>query len=275
MLFHGSRRVVPFQAPAACLPLYRVIFRQDGRGRYASPAGLAAAFSIAPGTPVILSGTATDPPLERWWSLSIRRREAIRTLRGLGIALVTTPNYSLFTDQPRWDDLYSMKRIALVHEEFLSEGLPAALHVNARTERDWNRWTAYIAGREEVMHIAFEFATGAGRAGRDVWYADQLVRLATAVGHPLHLVVRGGIKVLPALVAAFAGITVLDTSTFMKSMKRQRASLTPTGSVTWWPSPTATDAPLDRLLADNWSAVAASFVPILGQPVPAPISAAG
>lgn len=53
--------------------------------------------------------------------------------------MVTTPNYSLSIDQPRWDDLHSLKRIAIVHEEFLNEGLPAALHVNARTDKDWER----------------------------------------------------------------------------------------------------------------------------------------
>ncbi|MGH7268007.1 MAG: hypothetical protein ACREMB_24585 [Candidatus Rokuibacteriota bacterium] len=88
------------------------------------------------------------------------------------MALVTTPNFSLFADQPCWDDLHSIKRIALVHEEFLSEGLPAALHINARTDQDWERWRAYVAVRPEVTHIAFEFATGAGRAERIKWYAD-------------------------------------------------------------------------------------------------------
>lgn len=267
MLFHGSRRSIPFGAPAACLPLYSVIPRQDGNGRYQSTAALEVAFGIMPGTPLILSGTATDPPLERWWSLGSRRREAIRALCALDIALVTTPNYSLFTDQPRWDDLHSMKRIALVHEEFLEEGLPAALHVNARTEGDWSRWTSYVAAREEVTHIAFEFATGAGWVGREAWHADQLVRLAAAVGRPLHLVVRGGTKVLPSLVGAFAGITVLETSTFMKSMKRQCASLSAPGTVTWRPAPTEIGAPVDQLLADNWSVVAESFASILGQPI--------
>jgi hypothetical protein len=35
------------------------------------------------------------------------------------------------------DDLHSIKRIALVHSEFLDEGLPAALHVNGRSEADF------------------------------------------------------------------------------------------------------------------------------------------
>lgn len=260
ILFHGNKRRVSFQAAAAvCFPLYKVIHRQNGEARYTSPVDLAEGFRILPDMPVILTGTETDPPLERWWSLGARRREVIRALLELGIALVTTPNYSLFIDQPRWDDLHSMKRIALVHEEFLSEGLPAALHVNARTDRDWSRWRDYIGVRPEVTHVAFEFATGAGCAERMKWHANELVRLATIAERPLHLVVRGGAKVLPALVRAFSRVTVLETSAFIKTMHRQRATLTAKGILTWNPTATQVSEMLDTLLAENWQVVAASY----------------
>jgi hypothetical protein len=268
ILFHACKRVAPFQAASVvCLPLYRVLRRQDGNTRYGNPLDLAEGFGISRGMSVILTGTATDPPLERWWSLGPLRRDAIRALRGLNIALVTTPNYSLFIDQPRWDDLHSMKRIALVHEEFLSEGLPAALHVNARTERDWSRWRDYIVARAEVTHIAFEFATGAGCAGRIEWHADELVRLAADVGRPLHLVVRGGGKVLPALMTAFSDITVLETSAFIKTMHRQRAALTSTGMVNWRQSATKPTETLDALLTENWHVVAASYAGLFDRSV--------
>jgi hypothetical protein len=174
LLYHKSGRSVPFRAKAVCLPLYSVIRRQNGEPRYTSAAELANGFGIAPQVPVILTGTAKDRPLERWWSLGEQRREVIRALRSLEIALVTTPNFSLFIDQPRWDDLHSQKRILIVHEEFLREGLPTALHVNARTDRDWERWRDYIAARPEVTHIAFEFATGAGWASRTAWHSEHL-----------------------------------------------------------------------------------------------------
>ena len=40
------------------------------------------------------------------------------TLRDLGIALVSVPNFSLFLNVPRPDNLHSMKRIALGWAEF-------------------------------------------------------------------------------------------------------------------------------------------------------------
>ena len=181
----------------------------------------------------------------------------------LGVELVTTPNYSLFTDQPRWDDMYSMKRIAITHEEFLREGMPAALHVNARTERDWERWTKYILLRSEVRHVAFEFKTGAGLAGRIDWQAAQLANLAQGVGRPLHLVVRAaGGDILAKLVSSFAETTVLDTTSFIKAVHRQRAVETDTDRIEWETSPTAPNAPVDDLLTHNWSVVSRSFDPV-------------
>jgi hypothetical protein len=275
IMFHGDKRHGTFRiSSTACLPLYQVICRQDGRARYENAKVLAEGFGIARDVAVVLTGTAVDPPLERWWSLGTARRDAIRRLVDLKVAMVTTPNFSLFTDQPRWDDMHSMKRIAIVHQEFLGEGLPAALHLNARTERDWERWTEYVAGRPEVTHVSFEFATGAGWGERMDWHAFQLAQLADAVGRPLYLILRGGTKVLGPLAAAFSGVSVLETSTFVKTMKRQRAQLNAKGIIEWTPCPTESAEMLDRLLAQNWRTVSASYAALTGQFTP-PLEAVG
>jgi hypothetical protein len=210
------------------------------------------AFGLSGSSQVILSGTDKDPPIEGWWRLGRQRRDVIRRLRDIGITLVTTPNYSLFTDQPRWDDLHAMKRIALVHEEFLSEGLPAALHVNARTDTDMQRWTDYIAGRSEITHVAYEFATGPGRSSRQEAHVAWLAGMARSVGRPLHLVVRGGLDALPTLVNAFTRVSVIETSIFIRTIKRRRAVLSAGGTLTWETALTPVGMPLDDLLAYNY-----------------------
>lgn len=263
VIFHGNKRTPAFAGEGAvCLPLYKIIEARTGISRYTSARALTDRFGLTPGTKVMLTGTSTDPFLERWWSLGSRRLEVIRSLRALDIILITTPNYSLFTDQPRWDDLHSMKRIALVHQEFLSEGMPAALHVNARTERDWERWRDFITGRPEITHIAFEFATGAGWAGRLEWHAAQLVQLAESVRRPLHLVVRGGTPILLRLVRMFSTVTCLETSTFLKTMRRKAAVTAANGAVRWRHAPTEKTELLDKLLADNWPVVAGYYAQI-------------
>lgn len=256
VLYHdGKRRDRSIAPSAVALSLYQMFNRRDGSPRFTSREVLCAAYGIAYDTRIILTGTDKDPPLERWWGLGASRRGIIRTLREIGVMLTTTPNYSLFIDVPRWDDLHSMKRIALVHYEFLDEGMPAALHVNARTETDFRRWTEYVAARSEVSHLAYEFTTGTGWAGRRKQHAAWLSELAAAVGRPLNLIVRGGVNILPVLTEAFASVSVLDTSVFMKTMMRQRAVHDGNACISWRQARTAIGAPLDALFRENLETV--------------------
>lgn len=264
VIYHRTARNAPPVSETVALPLYSLFDRRSGLPRYASHDALCEAFGIRPGCTIVLTGTDRDPPLERWWELGEeRRRTIIRAMKTVGIGLVTTPNYSLFIDRPRWDDLHAMKRIAIIHEEFLREGLPAALHVNGRSESDFWRWATYLRARPEITHVAYEFTTGTGWAGRQEQHAQWLTELAATVGYPLHLVVRGGLDALPILVRAFAGMTVLDTSIFMKTMKRQRAYAKTNAALGWMNSPTERGAPIDELFADNCQFVEAWIGDIL------------
>lgn len=252
VIYHRTSRSQPPTSETVALPLYSLFDRRSGLPRHASHEVLCEAFGIAPGSTILLTGTDRDPPLERWWEFGEnKRRTIIRTMKEAGVGLVTTPNYSLFIDRPRWDDLHAMKRIAIIHEEFLHEGMPAALHVNGRTESDFRRWAAHIGGRTEITHLAYEFTTGTGWAGRQEQHALWLTELAAAAGRPLHLVVRGGLEVLPVLAQTFAGITVLDTSIFMKTMMRQRAYPKSNVALGWAGAPTKRGVPVDGLFADN------------------------
>ena len=253
ILYHKSGRSMPPVSGTAALSLYEMFSRRTGMPRFSSSETLCEAFRIRPGATTILTGTARDAPLERWWELGEERRtEIIRAMRRAGIALVTTPNYSLFIDRPRLDDLHAVKRIATVHEEFLREGLPAALHVNGRTDRDFERWAEFIAARPEITHIAYEFTTGAGWANRRQQHAAWLAALAAEVGRPLHLIVRGGVDLLRDLAPNFSGLTVLDSSIFLKTMKRRRAYVRDDGRLGWTEAPTKQGEPLDELFSDNY-----------------------
>ena len=100
VVYHGDRPERPFDPPAICLPLYAVVRRSSSRERFANADAIAGRFKFKAGTPLVLTGTDNDRPLERWWSLGGHdRKQAIRTLQGLGVQLVTTPNFSMFTDR--------------------------------------------------------------------------------------------------------------------------------------------------------------------------------
>ena len=73
---------------------------------------------------------------------------------------------------------------------------------------------------------------------------------------------------MPILAKAFARVTFLDTSLFMKTKSRQRAVLQTPGMVSWQPSPTEVAETVDKLLAENWRTLAAAYegVVSLAQP---------
>ncbi len=255
LFYHGGCRSEPIGPYPIALPLYKMFKRRSGELRFDTHEALCAEFGLLPGTPIVLTGTDQDPPLERWWGYQSRRREIIRGLRTIGILLSTTPNFSLFVDVPRHVDLHSIKRIGLVHWEFIDEGLPCALHINGRSETDFRRWASYIRARPEVTSIAYEFTTGTARAQRREFHLNWLMNIAEAADRPLDLIVRGGIQYLPRLRSVFSRVSVFETLSFMKTINRQRAVRYSNGDIHWRRSPSVYGAPLDKLFALNQAEV--------------------
>jgi hypothetical protein len=159
-IYHGNRRAVPPDIEAVALPLRR-FHRPDGRLRFTNRPAVEAAFGIGPHTRIVLIGSGRDKSIEAWWKLSERRIPILAGLRALGVALITGPNYSMFTDEVRYNDMHAMKRIGTAWQELVAAGIPGAYHLNARTPTDYARLTAFIAERPEVTDVAFEFKTGA------------------------------------------------------------------------------------------------------------------
>ncbi|MCU1295174.1 MAG: hypothetical protein JWP08_4024 [Bryobacterales bacterium] len=243
-------REIPLAEPAIALSLYDVVSTATGRTRELDHEGLCARFGVKPGATIVVSGAGKDHRVEAWWEMP-NREETLRRMRDLGVGLIAIPNFSLFTDVPRPDNLHAMKRLALVWAECMKAGIPAALHTNARTDRDYERFTHFIVARPEVSALAFEFATGCGDASRIDWHVNHLCEIAKAVGRPLTLIVRGGTRKLETLRSAFAHVVLIETEAYMRSIKRRRAYITGTGRVKWTKYAMPTGDPIDGLLIHN------------------------
>jgi len=114
MIYDGTDRHGLLKASVVAMPLLSLFDRRSGTGKFEDRQELLRHFRLAAGTRIILTGIDKDPAIERWWSFCDRPR-LIRTLRHLGIEMVTSPNYSLFTDVTRHDNLHkpSPKKRAL------------------------------------------------------------------------------------------------------------------------------------------------------------------
>ncbi len=250
LIGHKYSRHAVLNEPVIAVPLYELFHMGSGQPLVRTRAELAARFRIPEEAVVVASGVDRDIKLEAWWAFADRSLIHV-TLRDLGIALVTVPNFSLFLNVPRPDNLHSIKRIALSWAELMTAGIPAALHLNARTDRDYARWMRFVRERPEVEIVAFEFGTGAGAPNRIDWHVDRLCRLADAAGRPMTLVVRGGAPVLQRLRRHFAHVVLIETDAFARTLKRRRAELTEGGRLRWPRISTPKGAPIDELLAHN------------------------
>jgi hypothetical protein len=245
-----AKRCAATDIPAVALPLRRFV-RRNGWPAFTSHAKVEAAFGISPHTRIVLVGSGRDKPIESWWQLSEKRPSIIAALHALGVALVTGPNYSVFTDEVRYNDMYNMKRIGIAWQEIVAGGVPGAYHLNARTPQDYRRLASFIAVREEVSDVSFEFKTGAAWRQRRGFHLTQLLQLAGRVERPLHLVMVGGVTAIPILAPGYAKLTYIDTSAFMSSVYRQRLYLTNDGKMKKTAVLKLTGQPIDDLLIDN------------------------
>lgn len=255
LLYHSSGRSDRLSTNTVAVPLSSLLNRKTGMLRFGAREEVAAAFGFDERARLLVTGVDLDQPIEDYWSF--RRATRIpEQLAALRPDLVTTPNYSTPLDTPRWDNLHNMKRIAICWSELVQAGIPTSLHLNARTDRDYERWTEFVAGRDEIRSVSTEYATGAAKLERGAWHTEKLVALASAVRRPLQLVVRGGQVHLDQLNKAFSEVVFIDTTSFMKTISRQKFVRRASGKPDWQPAATHNAQSLDALLRHNVQAFA-------------------
>jgi hypothetical protein len=134
---------------------------------------------------------------------------------------------------------------------FYTEDIGNTFGPKGFTERDFERWRAEIAIRNEIETLSYEFTTGPGRRARRNWHLDQLAGLAAAAGRDLDIAVRGDPEVIGFLREHFRKVIYLETSAFMKTLKRQRAERDGNDRLRWTLSPTEPGEALDGLFSHN------------------------
>jgi hypothetical protein len=251
LIYHRSRRATPLEIPAAAIKLAQLFDRRTGAPRFVTREELFQRFALAPTTTLVVSGVDKDPVIERWWGIGQPQRLAvIEAMKAIGVAIVTSPNFSLCVDWPRTGDMAAMKRIARVYAEFMNAGLPATLHAHGRTDTDFARWATLLQRLEAIEYLSYEFSTGAAYGERRDWHIAWLKGLAGSVARPLHLVVYGARAVVPELTPAFATVTLIETTSFIKAVHRQVPVRDEKGNLSWSTRPTGPEDDLTNRLRD-------------------------
>lgn len=250
LIFDPYGRSSVLKAPAVAVKLSALYSRRSGRLKVESRADVARRFRFAEDAKLIVVGVDNDPAIENFW-VKARAADIARQLAAIAPDLITTPNFSLPADVTRVDNIHAMKRIGMCFVEFRQAGLPASLHLNARADRDWERWVEFVSLRDEIVSVTVEWDTGARIRERGDWLFRKLQILATSIRRPLHLIMKGGDNYLPALSELFASITFIDSTSFMKTIQRYQLDNRASAKRSWRKVRTAAKEPLDDLFQFN------------------------
>jgi hypothetical protein len=223
---HGYRRTKCLRTPWAALPLSVVLARSKtgARPRARSPHELREQFALAPTTRLLLLGIDDDPKIEHYWRWQTDCSLAT-ALGALEWHAAVVPNYSILLDHPRTHHLYNRKRSLLVAREWSQAHIPAMPYLQAVSLADYDYWLAFLTAHPEVALVAKEFQTGLARRTRGLIALDQLAKLQDRLRRSLHVVAVGGAQYRSDLAQRFDFWTVVDSTPFIKAVKRRQGSL--------------------------------------------------
>jgi hypothetical protein len=139
----------------------------------------------------------------------------------------------------------------MVAEEFSSAGIPVIPHLNALTTSDWDYWATLLRDQPHIHWIAKEFQTGLSIEKQGLDAIRALSRLQERVGRQLHLFAFGGARYGAELAACLGGFTIIDSTPFVKSTKRQRLAETRGRRAKWVKHSLPKETSIDKLLQHN------------------------
>jgi hypothetical protein len=233
------------------VPLSMALVRRGQRDRAKSAGELQRSFGAVPNRGWIASGVERDPRVERMWRLP-EPKKVFEAMKRSGVSFATSPNYSTYADSPRHDNLHAMKRIAWSWFYMVESGIPTALHLNGRTDHDFERWAQFAKRQMNLKAVAFEFLTGAEPLEDGARYVRRLVEFTETSGRKdLVLVLRGGTNWVSELAPHFRRVVMLDSGPYFKTVKRQRLVVDPDGRVKYRSQRTTSAAEMRDLLRHN------------------------
>jgi hypothetical protein len=248
LIQHGSRFEHLFDAPFAAIPTFRAL--ATSKKKQLDAEGLRRRFKLREATKILAVSVARDPPLELYW----RYRNVFdlpHRMADWGIAAVTVPNFSYFTDAPPLHTHWNFRRMLLVAEEFSKAGVAVIPHVNTLEHVHRAAWAKVLRAQPQLKFVAKEFQTGAKYQSVAREAFEDLCRLQDEVGFALHPLVIGGARMWTQLKSKFDSYTVVDSQPFMQTVKRQEILTSLDGIVRHRPHPLLPGTPLDSLWQTN------------------------
>ena len=218
--------------PYVAIPTFAVFGGRPYGPSFDSGDALRQAFGIAKQTRIVLLSIADDPYLEDFW-LHFDVANIPQTIAKLKVDFVTAPNFSMFLNVPRTDNVVNRNRSLLSAEALSKAGCSVVPYISALTPFDWDFWDGFFRERPGLSVCVKEFQKGDAHAERGAQWITSFRRLEDSVGRTLHLLAVAGRRHITAL-RQLGSYTVVDSGPFMKTVNR-RALVVDRGRLRWRP----------------------------------------
>jgi hypothetical protein len=128
--------------------------------------------------------------------------------------------------------------------------------LSAAQKGDWRFWQDYLRDNTTIRFVAVEFQTGNANwlEGRKV--IDRVAEIRDVLSRPLHLLAIGGAQFVEYLALRLGDFSLIDSTPFMKSVKRQMFDPTK-AKRPWKKTRTEKGQPIDALTVHNLTYYAA------------------
>lgn len=206
---------------------------------------------ISDDTKLLLLTIGFDKHLEKLWTRP-DRKELFYKFSKLGIGHIVAPNFSLFLDAPRTDNMHNKKRSLICANEMSEVGLSTIPYLMAVTNHDWKIWQRFLEDNPSIKFVAKEFQTGGRRKEVAHWHLKNLALLQDKLKRRLHPIAIGGIKHIPRLKALFDSFTVVSSTVYLKTVKRQKAFIKSPNKLSWESNSGGQYKSLDELMLENY-----------------------
>lgn len=201
--------------PAYAIGLRRVFSAATGtmyRGLTGRPARQS--LGLAPGQLAVLACYGEDPLIEAYWTWRHARGLA-EQIAAQEWDLVLAPNFSVYGNQPRAEQLINMRRSLLAAAELAAAGLAVVPNVYWYRLEDLRRWAEWVTGTNPPA-IAINAQTMRSARDWDTWLYPGLCWLAGSLPDGLPLIITGLSRPgrIRQVAAMFSGLIVVSQNPY-------------------------------------------------------------
>lgn len=199
------------------------ILTDSGKVAFSTAAQLRRRLRTSPTSRIALVGTGMDQKLERFWKRS-DLDESWRRIVDLEFEFVTGCTFSVWYEDPRFDQIYNRERNMFSHAMFSSLGVPSIpFMLFSRNDRDYRENMEWLRHRDNTNFVAMLGQTGRSKSEFSE-LIDEMNSITNEVKRPIRFIVVGPSE--PSRIASVMGnfrATILTSRPFQAALHGEQA----------------------------------------------------